>query len=492
MGGSLEKIQPGRDMGRTAHGLRPWLLVAALTAAMTALTTYQSLVRYAEFNSGWSWDIAYYNQWFWAITKGDRMMTVLPEAAYANPGPSVWKMIYVTALPFILIPLYAVFPDPTTLLVSQNVVFWWCIPAGFRLAREESKSDGAALLAAALIPATPLLWILVWNDFRELQFAVPFVLWAVDGVRGRNVWLSALGIGGMLSCRQEYAIVVASLAFLPAREPEELARTYRWARVLLLLGLAWFFMVFFGFLRWMFTPSTPRLYFEQFGNRAPVFTKVWKGVEVLVIGMGPWAVLALFAPRAMILAMPWYWSLGSGLWWIDFMKDERWTLVRYATPGASMLLAAGLIGFAKLVGRSGGRRRPLAVVWGVSLCGLLWARADLVGRLSRIPTPIARADAPELWEWIRRVRPDDGVLTTYRLSGPLSSRKLLYVYNMFDWNYPPGYPGRFGGGVDWVFWEARDREPVHLTDQGFERVARLSSVSVYHRRRSPAAEGQER
>jgi hypothetical protein len=492
MSRSIEKSRPDRHTERRAPGLGPWLLVVALTVALTVLTTYQSLVRYAEFNSGWSWDIAYYNQWFWAITKGDQMMSVLPEAAYANPGPSVWKMIYVTPLPFMLIPFYEIFPSPTTLLVSQNVVFWWCIPAGFRLVREESKSDIVALLATALIPATPLLWILVWNDFRELQFAVPFVLCAVDGVRGRNFWLSALGIGGMLSCRQEFAIVVASLAFLPARGPEDLARTYRWARVLLLLGLAWFFAVFFGFLRWMFSPGTPRAYFEQFGNQAPVFLKVWKIAEILAIGMGPWTILALFAPRTMILAIPWYWSLVSGLWSIDCMSDARWTLVRYATPGVSMLLAAGLIGFARLAGRLEGRRWLMAVVWAFLLCGLLWARADLVDRLSRIPPPVARADAPELWNWIRRVRPDEGVLTSYRLSGPLSSRRWLYVYNMFEWNLPPGYPNRLSARVGWVFWETRDCEPKHLTVQGFDQVARLSSVSIYHRRRLPTAEGRER
>jgi hypothetical protein len=492
MPGAIEKNQPGCDMKPTAPRRGPWLLVAALTVAMTALTTYQALIRYAEFDSGWSWDVAYYNQWFWAITKGDGMMTVLPIASYANPGPSVWKMIYVTALPFILIPFYALFPCPTTLLVSQNVVFWWCIPAGFRLVREESKSDSAALLATALISATPLLWILVWNDFRELQFAVPFILWAVDGVRGRNFWLSVLGIGGMLSCREEFAIVVASLAFLPAREPEEMARTYRWARVLLLLGLAWFFMVFFGFLRLMYTPGTPRLYFEQFGDHTPIVMKLRGILKILVIGMGPWTILALFAPRTMILAMPWYWSLVSGLWSIDVMGDERWTHVRYASPGVSMLLAAGLIGFAKLAGRLEGRRRLLAAVWVVLLCGLLWARADLVGRLSRIPPPVARADAPELWDWIRRARRDEGVLTSYRLSGPLSSRKYLYVYNMFGWNVPPGYPGRLDPKVNWIFWETKHSEPVDFTDQGFDRVARSSSVSIYHRRRSPTAEGRER
>ena len=35
-------------------------------------------------------------------------------------------------------------------------------------------------------------------------------------------------------------------------------------------------------------------------------------VEVLILGMGGWAVLACLAPRVAILAVPWIWSLCSG------------------------------------------------------------------------------------------------------------------------------------------------------------------------------------
>ena len=48
------------------------MLVAALTAALTAVTTVQALRRYHELRTGWSWDLAYYNQWFWALTQARR------------------------------------------------------------------------------------------------------------------------------------------------------------------------------------------------------------------------------------------------------------------------------------------------------------------------------------------------------------------------------------------------------------------------------------
>jgi hypothetical protein len=41
------------------HRLVSWLLVASLTAALTAVTTVQALRRYHELRTGWSWDLAY-------------------------------------------------------------------------------------------------------------------------------------------------------------------------------------------------------------------------------------------------------------------------------------------------------------------------------------------------------------------------------------------------------------------------------------------------
>src|SRR5262249_3806892 len=162
-----------------------------LTATMTALTTSQALTRYREMRSGWSWDLAYYNQWFWALTQGDGIITVRPGAFYADEGPSIWQMNYLSPLRLLLVPVYMLFPDPRTLLVIDSVVFWWAIPAAYTLVRAESKSDWLALSAAALVPLTPLFWPLVWDDFRELQMVTPFVLWAVQGVRGRQVGLTA-------------------------------------------------------------------------------------------------------------------------------------------------------------------------------------------------------------------------------------------------------------------------------------------------------------
>ena len=173
------------DAGQTERpGLAPWLAVAGLTAALTAFTTVQALERYHDLRTGWSWDLAYYNQWYWSLTRGDGLLTVRPFSAYAVEGPSVWKTNYLSPLRYLLIPVHYAAPRPETLLVVQNVMFWWLVPAAFTLVWSETRSTRIALLGAALAPTTPLLWPLVWNDFREIQLAIPFVLWGFKGSGG--------------------------------------------------------------------------------------------------------------------------------------------------------------------------------------------------------------------------------------------------------------------------------------------------------------------
>src|SRR5205807_2674802 len=108
-------------------------------------------------------------------------------------------------------PVYALAPGPEVLIAMHNAILWCLIPAAFGLARSETGSTARALMAAALVPLTPLLWPLAWNDYREMELALPFIPWAIHGWRERRRGLAAFGIVGLLLCREEYAVLVASL-----------------------------------------------------------------------------------------------------------------------------------------------------------------------------------------------------------------------------------------------------------------------------------------
>ncbi len=460
-----------------------WLVVVMLTATLTSVSTYQSLRRYEELRSGWSWDLAYYNQWFWALTQGDGMLSVRPVSAYAQEGPSIWKMNYLAPIRSAIAPLYWVFPDPRTLIVLQNVAFWWVIPAAYGLVRSESRSRGVALSAALLVPLTPLFWPLVWNDFRELQLVAPFILWAIQGVRSRSVRLAAVGIAGMLACRQEFAVIVATLALLPPRRPESLDTTLRWRRAMVLVGLCWVLFGFFGYLRLMVGRGAPDAFINQFlGPSASVPETLRTSAEALMIGMGGWAVLMCLAPRVAILALPWIWSLCSGRWAIRFLSTPEWHHVRYAMPMAVMVLAAGLIGYARLAAwllpRPAGRAWLVMAWLAAAAMGAVGLR-DVSNRMAAVPRVFDLPEAGEIWGWIRQVGPDDAVLADYEVSAPLSSRRWLYSYIM-DTNLPDEFP-RLRPEFRWLF--VRSDYPLLkvLLEQGFDVVHRGPYLTIARR-----------
>jgi hypothetical protein len=457
--------------------------VITLSAALTGVTTFQSLRRYDDLQSGWSWDLAYYNQWFWSLTHGVGAITVRPVAAYAQEGPSIWKMNYVAPIRLAIAPFYILAPDPRTLLVIQSVVFWWVIPAAYGLVRAESRSEIVALSAAALVPLTPLLWPLVWNDFRELQLAAPFVLWAVNGIRGRSAPLAALGIAGMLACRQEFAVMLATFCLLPPREPESLEASLRWRRATLLGGTIWLLFGFFGYLHFAVGRHAPDAFMDQFlGPRASLAEMLVTSWQVLFFGLGAWALSACVAPRVAVLAVPWIWGLCNGRWAMRFLASSEWHSVRYVVPMVVVVLAAGLIGYARLGSwllKRGRGMIGLAALWlaAAIVCGL--GVNDVLVRLSQVPATLDRAETGEFWSFARQVGPDDAVMADYAVSAPLSSRRRLYSY-ILDANLPRGFP-QLGPEFRWLFIRNDYAYLGVLLQQGFEVVYRGQVLTIARR-----------
>lgn len=460
------------------------LLVLGLTVGLEIDSARKALARYREFRSAWSWDLAYYNQWYWALTKGDGRITVRPFAPYAEEGPSVWKMNYLAPIRLALVPFYALRPGPETLLVAHAIVFWWLVPAAYGLARSETGSPAFGLSAGLLAAATPLLGPLAANDFRELQLATPFVLWSVQGYRARDRRLSALGVLGMLACRQEFAVVAGSLALLRAREPEDAGRSLAWARAVVWTAVAWFCLAFLGYLGRVVGPYAPERYLGQFaGERPPIPVLSKTAAEIAVLGLGAWAFAALFAPRALLLSLPWLWSLAGGRWNMGMLETVDWHHVRYAAPFTATALAAGVLGLAELYRRVRDRpygRLVFACLWLVAFAGTLAARVRLDAKLARVPVEIQPDEAVELWRTIDRVPPSAGVVSAYQTAAPLSSRKLLFSYRL-DQNRPKGYPGTIGPEIGPIFLENGALNPKVLIGQGFKVVFSGRFLTVFER-----------
>ncbi len=462
-----------------------WLAVAALTTVLIVGNAREAIRRYRALDSGWSWDLAYYNQWFWSLTQGDGLITVRPAASYGQEDPSIWRANYLAPIRLAIAPIYALRPGPETLLAVEAVLLWMVVPAAFVLARGESGSVPFGLAAACLVPLTPLLVPIASNDFRELQLAIPFVVLAVEGMRGRRRWLATAGIAGMLACRQEYAVLVASLGLIPPRQPEDLGRTARWVRASFYAGVAWWliFLLYLGLARGYGAVAG---YLLQFASaKSPFQAALPAAGEIILLGLGAWSAMLVGLPRMWLVVVPWAWCVARAGQTMGVVGTEYWSSIRYMAPLAGVGIAAGLVGLcrsARLIDLPGSRLVRFAGRAGllaVAALGLLAARAAMQSQFSYAPAAVSRAEADALSAWIGRVGPADGVLTDYPLAAPLSSRKTLKSYRMTT-DRPWGYPS-IGADYQWVFARPADLAPTMLTAQGFEVVHRGETTWVFHR-----------
>jgi hypothetical protein len=287
----------------------------------------------------------------------------------------------------------------------------------------------------------------------------------------------------MLACRQEFAVMVATFAFLPPRQPEDLTRTLKWRQALFSIGLAWLLFGFFGYLKFVVGSGAANQFIDQFlGPRATVLQTLQTSADMLIYGLAAWVLFACLAPRVAILAVPWIWSLCDGRWSLRFLATEEWHHVRYTVPSVAMILAAGVIGYARL----GAWLKPRREGW--ILVALTWILAALAGglglsnlsaRMSCIPRPIITQEAADIRYWIHQVGPEEGVLAAYEVTAPLSSRKRLFSY-VLDQNKPRGFP-QLGHEFQWIFLRNKDLDPTVFRDQGFEVVYKGDFLTVLHR-----------
>ncbi len=256
--------------------------------------------------------------------------------------------------------------------------------------------------------------------------------------------------------------------------------TLRWRHVIVFAGLSWLFFGFLGYLRFVVGSNAPAFYIQQFlVKKAALPATLHTSLEALAYGLGMWTILACFAPRVAILALPWIWGPCSGEWSIDSLSTADWHHVRYVLPMTALVLAAGLIGYARagtwiLKRRSGVMWAALA--WAILCASGAAGTYAMKSRMDRIPIPIAAGEAAELWRSIEQVGPDDGVLADHLVSASLSSRRRLYGY-LVNWNLPMRYP-ELDPGIRWLF--VRNDYPLLkvLLDQGFEVVHEGPKLTV--------------
>ena len=266
--GSFEPPPPETESGAGRVGSRLKARVATLPRDFTtqvrrhpvfaglvvAVAVYSALMGWVFSQRYWSfqtfaWDLGIYNQGLWTGTFAHRVLYYTADLPSGNPGTLL--ATHFSPVLFLLIPFYALAPNPSGLLVIQAVALGAGALPLYLIARRSGLPQGWAGLVATAYLLSPVVMGVGWYDFHPEALLPATVLWAVYGYyygsRWTFVvsWLLALAViesvSGLLFLFGAAGVIALLWDWLRKRQPRPQHRVRTLATAL--LPLAWLGMV---------------------------------------------------------------------------------------------------------------------------------------------------------------------------------------------------------------------------------------------------------
>jgi len=155
--------------------IRRYAYLHIMAAAYILVFCIVSLVRYYAFESS-AWDLGIFNQACFSALNGK--LFYYTAELYANPSGSIFG-VHFSPILFVVLPFYAVFPKPETLLVIQTVCLAMGVYPVFFLSNKVLHHKKVATLFSLLYVLYPHLHSINLFDFHPDAFFVLFTLFAL-------------------------------------------------------------------------------------------------------------------------------------------------------------------------------------------------------------------------------------------------------------------------------------------------------------------------
>lgn len=406
-----------------------WLAVVAYAVTFSQIT----LERYAAFEAR-ALDMGNLNQTIWNTAHGNWFHLT------NQPGTVNRLSLHVEPILLPIALIYRLYPQPPTLLVLQAVVVALGALPLFALARHKLHNAWMALAFAIVYLLHPTLQAANWLEFHPVTLAPTFLLAAFYFlVIDRPGWFATFAVLAA-SCKEEIALLVFMMglyALVVQRRP-------RWGVITMTISLGWALLAVLviqnrfaeGNIHWGRygylgeTPgemvvsllTRPRLVWEQLAA-AQAGLYLWKLIW-------PTGFLALLAPEVLLLALP---SLAINLL-ADFPPMHQVHTLIYAVPVLPFVLAAAVMGLARLDGWLAHRRAWMGAAIPIATGGILiLALVDqrlhgyLPGNGNHLALTVTdhhrRAAAI-----IAQIPPDASVSAQDRLNPHVSGRETVYIF----------------------------------------------------------------
>lgn len=283
-----------------------WVIVAG-TLVLTMLLLCLGVLRYTGYNAS-MFDIGNMAQALWSGTQGHPLVFTYEQGNFSRLALHV-ELIY-----GLIVPLYALWPDPRLLLAVQAVGFAAGAWPVYRLARRQLDSRALARASTFIYLCYPVAQTAMLFDFHGDTLALPCLLFALEAA-DRKAWK---GYGGWialaLACKFYIALPVAVLGGVLWSERERRAGILTFIAACAWLGLA------LGVIRPAFAP-------QQAAESHATFLSY---LRFYFGGVGP-ALLGTLVPRlmtALVVFLPGLW-LGRYAW--------RWGLPAFALALPALL-----------------------------------------------------------------------------------------------------------------------------------------------------------
>ncbi len=151
-------------------------------------------------------DSAMYEEHLWNVLYGKGFRSYLDQGLFLGE--------HIQVVHLFLLPLYWLWPHHMLLELAESAALALGAVAVFRIASRGGASRDAALaLGVAYLLYFPLQYLDIAVDlktFRPISFGVPLMLFAIDQWERRRFGVAALLIVLTLSCKEDFAIVLAS------------------------------------------------------------------------------------------------------------------------------------------------------------------------------------------------------------------------------------------------------------------------------------------
>ncbi|TEU21362.1 MAG: DUF2079 domain-containing protein [Anaerolineales bacterium] len=222
----ISKIQKKLPISYASYGLLIIIIVYA------AFFIAYSLQKYAAFQTT-GFDLGNYDQAMWNTLHGKPLaMTTVQSIS------SRWAAHFEPVL-LLLVPIYAMFSFPQTLLILQTVIVALGAVPIFLLARRNLASDLAGLVFAAVYLLFPALQAALIFDFHVVAMAPTFLSFALWFLATRRYRLLAIMALLAMGCKEDISLSVLMMGvyvWLAQRQR-------RWGVAIIVVSGLWFALV---------------------------------------------------------------------------------------------------------------------------------------------------------------------------------------------------------------------------------------------------------